>query len=100
MATNQRRTNGTANSTRTKAAMQKRKKKRRIIIFAVEIVIILIMLGVLYVVLNVSDEGPKFTVIDPSEVVPSEIQQAKDEGESTMLGYMNIALFGVDATNE
>ena len=39
-------------------------------------------------------------MIDPSEVVPSEIQQAKDEGESTMLGYMNIALFGVDATNE
>lgn len=108
MATNQRRTNGTggaarngsANPARTKAALQKRKKKRRIIIFAIEIVIILIMLGVLYVVMNVSNEGPKFTVIDPSEVVPSEIQQAKDEGESAMLGYMNIALFGVDATNE
>lgn len=108
MATNQRRTNGTggaarngsANPARTKAALQKRKKKRRIIIFAIEIEIILIMLGVLYVVMNVSNEGPKFTVIDPSEVVPSEIQQAKDEGESTMLGYMNIALFGVDATNE
>lgn len=108
MATNQRRTNGTggaarngsANSARARAALQKRKKKRRIIIFAIEIVIILIMLGVLYVVMNVSDEGPKFTVIDPSEVVPSEIQQAKDEGESAMLGYMNIALFGVDATNE
>ena len=85
MATNQRRTNGTggaarngsANPARTKAALQKRKKKRRIIIFAIEIVIILIMLGVLYVVMNVSNEGPKFTVIDPSEVVPSEIQQAK-----------------------
>ena len=108
MATNQRRTNGTggaarngsANSARARAALQKRKKKRRIIIFAIEIVIILIMLGVLYVVMNVSDEGPKFTVIDPSEVVPSEVQQAKDEGESAMLGYMNIALFGVDATNE
>lgn len=108
MATNQRRTNGTggaarngsANSARARAALQKRKKKRRIIIFAIEIEIILIMLGVLYVVMNVSDEGPKFTVIDPSEVVPSEVQQAKDEGESAMLGYMNIALFGVDATNE
>ena len=108
MATNQRRTNGTggaarsgsANSARARAALQKRKKKRRIIIFAIEIVIILIMLGVLYVVMNVSNEGPKFTVIDPSEVVPSEVQQAKDEGESAMLGYMNIALFGVDATNE
>lgn len=108
MAANQRRTNGTggaarngsANSARARAALQKRKKKRRIIIFAIEIVIILIMLGVLYVVMNVSDEGPKFTVIDPSEVVPSEVQQAKDEGESAMLGYMNIALFGVDATNE
>lgn len=108
MAANQRRTNGTggaarngsANSARARAALQKRKKKRRIIIFAIEIEIILIMLGVLYVVMNLSDEGPKFTVIDPSEVVPSEVQQAKDEGESAMLGYMNIALFGVDATNE
>ena len=108
MATNQRHTNGTgsaarngsANSARARAALQKRKKKRRIIIFAIEIEIILIMLGVLYVVIFLPKEGPKFTVIDPSEVVPSEIQQAKDEGESAMLGYMNIALFGVDATNE
>ena len=108
MATNQRHTNGTggaarngsANPARARAALQKRKKKRRIIIFAIEIEIILIMLGVLYVVIFLPKEGPKFTVIDPSEVVPSEIQQAKDEGESAMLGYMNIALFGVDATNE
>ena len=109
MATNQRHTNGmggasrngSANSTRSKAAVQKRKKKRKVIIFAIEIAIILIMLGVLYVVMNISNEGPKFTVLDPEELaIPSEIQQAKDEGESTMLGYMNIALFGVDATNE
>lgn len=108
MATNQRRTNGAggaarsggAGSARSKA-LQARKKKRRIIIFAIEIVVILIMLGVLYVVMNISDEGPTFTVIDKEELaIPSEIQQAKDEGESTMLGYMNIALFGVDAKNE
>ena len=101
MATNQRRTNGAARSSAGTKALQKRKQKRRIIIFAIEIVVILVMLGVLYVVMNISDEGPTFTVIDKEELaIPSEIQQAKDEGESTMLGYMNIALFGVDAKNE
>ena len=101
MATRQRRTNGAARSSAGTKTLQKRKQKRRIIIFAIEIVVILIMLGVLYVVMNISDEGPTFTVIDKEELaIPSEIQQAKDEGESTMLGYMNIALFGVDAKNE
>lgn len=94
------RSRGTS-SGRTKTAVRKRKQKRRMVIFAIEIIVILLMIAVLYLVLNISDEGPKFTVLDPEELaIPSEIQQAKENGESAMQGYMNIALFGVDAMNE
>lgn len=77
------------------------RKKRKIIIFAVEIVVILIMLAVLWVVLTFPSEGPNVTKIDPQEVgISDEIKQEKEEGESVLLGYMNVALFGVDATKD
>lgn len=80
--------------TRNKAEAQ---KKRKIIIFAVEIIIILVMLVVLYFVLTkTNSEGPKVTVLEPQEL---EIQTEVEENE-TMEGYMNIALFGVDAKFE
>lgn len=102
MATNQRRTNVSGNSTRTRAEAQKRKSKRKIVIFAIEIVIILAMVAVLYLVMNTSSEGPKVTVLDPEQLaIPQEIQTAKEEDpENKMRGYMNIALFGVDAETE
>lgn len=42
------------------------------------------------------------TVLDPGQLaIPSEIQQAKEEDpENKMRGYMNIALFGVDAKTD
>ena len=43
-----------------------------------------------------SNEGPKVTVLETEELqIPEEVQQ-----DETMKGYMNIALFGVDATKE
>lgn len=113
MATNQRRTNQTtanraragqnrpAPQARIQAVAKKKKSKVKIIVFAIEIVIILIMLAVLYFVMNISDKGPIWLVIDPEELaIPEEIQQAKEDGNSQMADYMNIALFGVDALNE
>lgn len=112
MATNQRRSNQSTSANRThpgqghpaaqaKAMTQKKKSKVKLIVFAIEIVIILIMLAVLYFVMNISDKGPIWMVIDPEELaIPEEIQQAKEDGSSQMAGYMNIALFGVDALNE
>lgn len=101
MATNQRRTNVSGNSARTRAEAQKRKSKRKIVIFAIEIVIILAMVAVLYLVMNTSNEGPKVTVLDPEQLaIPEEIQTAKEDPENKMRGYMNIALFGVDAETE
>ena len=77
------------------------RKKRKIIIFAFEICLILVMLGVLWLVMQTPSEGPSRVVIDPGNVAISEnIQKEKEEGESPMLGYMNVALFGVDAKTD
>lgn len=101
MATNQKHTNVSGNSTRTRAEAQKRKNKRKIVIFAVEIVIILAMVAVLYLVMHTSNEGPKVTVLDPEQLaIPEEIQTAKEDPDSKMSKYMNIALFGVDAETD
>lgn len=86
-------------STARKSAAQRREvqKKRKIIIFAIEIVVILAMLAVLYLVLTkTNDEGPKMTVLEAKEL---EIPDAVEKNES-MQGYMNIALFGVDAQTD
>ncbi|MCM1056977.1 MAG: LCP family protein [Firmicutes bacterium] len=106
MAAKQKRQNTAAGPVRggsagAKAAAAKRKNKRKLIIFMFEVVVILIMLAALWAASRISTEGPKITKITPEEVaIPSEIQEAKEQGESTMLGYRNIALFGVDATSE
>lgn len=103
MATNQKKTNGSGNSTQRKEPGRRRKNsKYKMIVFGVEIVVILAMVAVLYFVMNTSSEGPKVTVLDPGQLaIPSEIQQAKEEDpENKMRGYMNIALFGVDAKTD
>lgn len=101
MATNQKRTNTSGNMSRSEE-LQKRKSKRKMIIFGVELVIILAMVGVLYFVMHTPSEGPNVTVLDPQQLaIPDEIKQAKEEDpENKMRGYMNIALFGVDAETE
>ena len=86
-----------AKSTRQQGA----RKKRKIIIFAFEICLILIMLGVLWLVMKTPSEGPSRVVIEPGNIAINEdIQKGKDEGESPMLGYLNVALFGVDAKTD
>lgn len=73
------------------------KKRRKIIIFGVEIAVILVMVAVLYLVMaHTNNDGMKYTVLETEELrIPEQVQQ-----EETMKGYMNIALFGVDATKE
>lgn len=108
MATNQRRTNQSTSANRTHSAAQskamakKKKSKVKLLVFAIEIVFILIMLAVLWVVTRISDKGPIWVPpFDVAEIgIEEAIQQAKEDGSSQMAGYMNIALFGVDALNE
>ncbi len=77
-----------------------RKQKMKVILFAVETVIILGMLAALYMVMNKASEGPKIAKLDPQALeIHEEVQQLTQEG-GTMQGYMNIALFGLDAEKE
>ncbi len=76
-------------------------QKGKIILFAVEIVIIIFMVVVLYLVMNSkAGEGPKLSNLDPTVVeIHDEVKQQTEEG-GTMHGYMNIALFGLDAETD
>lgn len=85
----------------TKGVTQKEtRKKRKIIIFTLEICLILVMLGVLWVVMQTPSEGPSRVVLPENVFISEEIKKDKEEGESQMLGYMNVALFGVDARTD
>ena len=89
-----------ASTGRMSAKQRAARQRRKIILFAVEIIIILIMIAILYLVMNKSGEGPKVTYLDPDNLaIPSQVIESKEEG-GTMHGYMNIALFGVDATSD
>ena len=89
-----------ANNRKMTAKQQETKKKRKIIIFAVEIFIIIIMMAVLWLVMHKTSDGPMVTVLDPKELeIHEEVRQAQEEG-GTMHGYLNIALFGVDAETD
>lgn len=76
------------------------KHKMKLILFVIEIVIILVMLAVLYLVMNKSSEGPKVVQLNPEVLeIHEEVQQQTQEG-GIMHGYINIALFGLDAETE
>lgn len=72
-----------------------RKKRRRIVFFTLEILVLIVMVIVLWGVLKVGDSGHVEIVEDDIVINP----QVKAAAETTkMLGYRNIALFGVDST--
>lgn len=99
MATNsnQTRNTGAASGKRANATKREARKRRKIIIVTVEIVILLAMVGLLCAVYFMGgDEGPS-TVVIPEEKL--EIQEEVVDNP-TMKGYMNVALFGVDAMNK
>ncbi len=75
------------------ARAKAKKKKRRIILFVVEIFVLLIMLVVLYGVLKTEKIG-KISINEDDIVINDQVVQ-----NTTMKGYRNIALFGVDARN-
>ena len=103
MAANERQKSTTKKPTgKTSAKQREAKSKKKLIIFGVEVFIILIMVGVLYIVWDHTDDEDAFhvTVLDPEDVIPPEVAKHKEDEASPMRGYMNIALFGVDAQNE
>ena len=104
MATNAR-TNKNTPAKRTNSQKRKQgRQKLKLAIFGIELAVILIMVGVLYLVLGASDKAKnvQFTTLDEESLsIQPEVEAAGEEG-GAMHGYMNIALFGVDAkqTNE
>lgn len=106
---NHRSTSG-AGQNRASARQQEARKKRKIIIFVVEILVILIMLVVLFILFRpasedgsgglLSSDGPKRVDISEDNLAIHEDVQKETEDGGTMTGYMNIALFGVDAMTD
>lgn len=100
MAQNSERTAGT----RQRAA----RSKSKVIIFAIEIFLILIMLAVLFFVMTKGDSGPyRAQELNPDDLINEEVLNKNQGGDNASAvgsgvivdtGYMNIALFGVDAT--
>ncbi|MGN0364999.1 MAG: LCP family protein [Suilimivivens sp.] len=76
------------------AKQQSKKKRTKIILFIVEIFILLLMVVVLYGVLKVEKVG-KVDLPEEDIVINPEVEERI---ETTMKGYRNIALFGVDST--
>ena len=74
---------------------QAKKQRRRIIIFIVEIIILLIAVFVLYGVLTTTKSGK--VDLDEGDIIINDT--VKEAQETTMKGYRNIALFGVDSTS-
>ena len=73
---------------------QAQKKRRRIILFIIEIIILVIAVVVLYGVLSGNKSG-KVDLKEESIIINDTVKEAE---ETTMKGYRNIALFGVDST--
>lgn len=73
---------------------QARKQRRRIILFIIEIIILIIAVMVLYMVLSGTKSG-KVELKEKDIIINETVQEAQ---ETTMKGYRNIALFGVDST--
>lgn len=74
---------------------QAKKQRRRIIIFIVEIIILVVAVFVLYSVLTATKSG-KMEINDKDIIINDTVKKAQ---ETTMKGYRNIALFGVDSTS-
>ncbi len=77
------------------AKKQSKNKRTKILLFILEIFILLIMVVVLYSVLKVEKVG-KVTLPKEDIVINPEVKEKVET--TTMKGYRNIALFGVDST--
>lgn len=73
---------------------QAKKQRRRIIIFVVEIIVLIVAVFFLYGVMSGTKSG-KVDLKEKDIIINDTVKEAQ---ETTMKGYRNIALFGVDST--
>lgn len=81
-------------SSAKKKKEQAKKKRRRIVLFIVEIFALVLLVGVLWVVQQGTKSGKM--ELDEEKIIVNDT--VKEKEETTMKGYRNIALFGVDST--
>ncbi len=74
-----------------------KKKRGKILLFIVEIFVLLLMVVVLYGVLKTEKVG-KVTIPEEDIVINPDVKEKLEDDSTTMKGYRNIALFGVDST--
>ncbi len=79
---------------RAEERTQAKKKRNKILLFIVEIFVLLLMVVVLYGVLKTEKVG-KVEIKEEDIVINEEVRVKQ---ETTMKGYRNVALFGVDST--
>lgn len=92
---------GRAAGTRQRTA----RSKGKVIIFTIEIFLILIMLAVLFIVMTTGGKGPNLQNKDDWDIDNPEVPKNQGGNNASAVGsgvivdkgYMNIALFGVDA---
>lgn len=76
-----------------------KKKRKKIILFVSEIFLLLILVGALWAVKK--SQLIQYVDIKPDDVhINKEVQQVIDDGTTSMKGYRNIALFGVDSRDK
>ncbi len=91
---------GRSSASRSSAAKRKKaaaKKRKRIILFSVEIVALLVLAVICYKIFTTASGTQKIN-INEEEVVQNFNDTVKEN--TTMQGYRNIALFGVDSRNK
>lgn len=74
---------------------QAKKQRTRIIIFVIEIIILVVAVFVLYAVMSATTSG-KVKIDEGDIIINDTVKKAK---ATSMKGYRNIALFGVDSTS-
>ena len=92
----ERNVSSTGKKKKVPASVKKNSKKKRtkILLFIVEIFVLLLMVVVLYGVLKTEKVGK--VEIPEEDIIINPVVEQKEE--TTMRGYRNIALFGVDST--
>jgi len=86
-----------------KGKKKKNKSKGKLILFAVEILVLILMLGALYFILTGTKNTQKVRIAEDKIVMNESVKktmeaaEAGDEEAKRVLGYRNIALFGVDS---
>ncbi len=94
----------TQGGVRRTAAKQKAKKRTiKNVIFVIEIIVILAMVGIFVAITRTTgkNDGPKYVTLEPEKLgISEEMQQKNEQALAEGKGYMNIALFGVDAVTD